>query len=57
MISYGEFLWEYLMGISYGDFKWDGLGWEGWAGPGRAGLARDVMGFQSTVENPHKISP
>ena len=64
MISYGEFLWGNLMGKSYGDILWgflmgisNGLGWEGWAGPDRAGLARDVMGFQSTVENPHKISP
>ena len=53
------------MGLYYGDFKWAGLGREGWAGKaglGRAvlgwpGLAWDVMGFQSTVENPHKISP
>ena len=27
-----------------------------WAGLGWPGLAWDVMGFQSTVENPHKIS-
>ena len=44
--------------------------WLGLAGPGRAGpasaglgwtelagLAWDVMGLQSTVENPNKISP
>ena len=57
--SYGEILWGYLMGLSYCDFKWTELGWAGpgWAMLGRAGLARDVMGFQSTVENPHKISP
>ena len=47
--------------LTQGAFS-NGLGWKGWAGPGRAGrgwpgLAWDVMGFQSTVENPHKISP
>ena len=66
--SYEEILLGYLMGLSYGDFKWAGLGrlgWEDWArkaglgrpGQGWPGLAWDVMGFQSTVENPHKKSP
>ena len=73
MISYGEFLWGNLMGMSYGAFlsgflmSSAGLGRLGWAGPDHAGPARaglgwhglawDVMGLQSTVENPHKISP
>ena len=65
MISYGEFLWGNLMGMSYGAFlsgflmSSAGLGWAGpcWAGQGWHGLAWDVMGLQSTVENPHKISP
>ena len=70
MISYGEFLWVNLIGISFGVFLlgfqigWagkTGLGSMGWAGLGRPGqgwpgLAWDVMGFQSTVENPDKIS-
>ena len=43
--SYGEILWGYLMEISYGDFKWTGLGWEGWTGPGCAGLARACLGW------------
>ena len=55
MISYGEFLWGNLIGISYGAFLWGfQMGWAGKTGLGRLGW--DVMGFQSTVENPDKIS-
>ena len=46
MISYGEFLWGYLMGLSYGDFKWAGLVW---AGPGHAGLARAGLGWPGSI--------
>ena len=71
-IHYCDFLWGILMGKSYWDILWgfligisNGLGWEDWArkaglgrpGQGWPGLAWDVMGFQSTVENPDKISP
>ena len=59
-MSYGAFLSGFLMSSA-------GLGRLGWARLGRAGPARaglgwhglawDVMGLQSTVENPHKISP
>ena len=57
--SYEEILWGYLMGLSYGDFKWAGLGQAmlGWSGLAWDVISLDVMGFQSTVENPHKISP
>jgi hypothetical protein len=69
VISYGEFLWgnlngTFLLGFQMGwaGLGWAGLGWAGlgWAGLGWAGqgwLAMDVMGFQSTIETPHKISP
>ena len=59
--SYGAFL------SVFNELSLDWLGWAGLAGPGRAGpasaglgwpdLGWDVMGLQSTVENPHKISP
>ena len=59
--SYGDVLWGFLKWIS-NELSWAGLGRLGWAGPCWAGqgwhrLAWDVMGLQSTVENPHKISP
>ena len=59
--SYGDVLWGFLKWIS-NELSWAGLGRLGWAGPcwagqGWPGLAWDVMGLQSTVENPHKISP
>ena len=53
------------MGMSYGAFLSAfnelSLAWPGRTGPASAGLgchglAWDVMGLQSTVENPHKIS-
>ena len=66
--SYGKILRGNIMGLSYGDFLWGfQMDWAGlgrldraglcWAGQGLPGLAWDVMGFQSRVENPHKISP
>ena len=51
MISYGEFLWGNLMGMSYGAFLSEflmssaGLGRLGWVGPGCAGPARAGMGW------------
>ena len=59
--SYGDVLWGLLKWIS-NELSWAGQAWLGWAGPcwagqGWPGLAWDVMGLQSTVENPHKISP
>ena len=65
VISYGDILWVNPKGISNGAFlwrvqmDWTGLGcaWLGWAVLGWPGLAWDVMGFQSTVENPHRIFP
>ena len=48
MISYGEFLWGNLMGMSYGALISGFLmssGGLGLAGPGRAGLAMAGMGW------------
>ena len=59
--SYGDVLWGFLKWIS-NELSWAGQAWLGragpcWAGQDWHGLAWDVMGLQSTVENPHKISP
>ena len=60
-MSYGAFL-SVFKELSLAWLGWTGLAGPasaglGWAGLGWPGLAWDVMGFQSTVENPHKKSP